>query len=123
MKFAFIRRRSRKELLSLSKNNATSKVLGFFHPNCAAGGGGERVLWSAIAVLGKLHDRGLQLNVVIYTYIPDLKNELSKVDEELYKEKVLKFASSRFSIKISPSLPIKFVFLEKIDDSEFSVIQ
>lgn len=42
-------------------------VVAFFHPFCSAGGGGERVLWKAIQVLGDLHDKGLPLEVVIYT--------------------------------------------------------
>lgn len=42
-------------------------VIAFFHPYCSAGGGGERVLWKAIQVLGDLHGQGLSLEVVIYT--------------------------------------------------------
>ena len=43
------------------------KVVAFFHPYCSAGGGGERVLWKAVQVLGDLNEQGLPLNVVIYT--------------------------------------------------------
>jgi alpha-1,2-mannosyltransferase len=42
-------------------------VVAFFHPHCSAGGGGERVLWKAIQVLGELHEQGFPLIVVIYT--------------------------------------------------------
>lgn len=28
-----------------SKSGKTKKVIGFFHPNCDAGAGGEKVLW------------------------------------------------------------------------------
>lgn len=42
-------------------------VIAFFHPYCSAGGGGERVLWKAVQVLGELQQHGLALEVVIYT--------------------------------------------------------
>lgn len=42
-------------------------VVAFFHPHCSAGGGGERVLWKAIQVLGELNEQGFPLVVVIYT--------------------------------------------------------
>lgn len=42
-------------------------VIAFFHPFCSAGGGGERVLWKAVQVLGHLYDQGMALEVVIYT--------------------------------------------------------
>ncbi len=32
-------------------------VIGFFHPYCSAGGGGERVLWKFIQALGELKER------------------------------------------------------------------
>jgi hypothetical protein len=44
-----------------------NKVLAFFHPHCAAGGGGERVLWKIIEVLGRLQEQGFALEVIIYT--------------------------------------------------------
>ena len=40
-------------------------VVGFFHPYCAAGGGGERVLWAAVAALSAR--QGPDINIVIYT--------------------------------------------------------
>lgn len=44
------------------------KVIAFFHPYCSGGGGGERVLWKMIEVLGDLLDRGTALHqVVVYT--------------------------------------------------------
>ena len=43
-------------------------TIAFFHPHCSAGGGGERVLWKMVQVLGDLVDRGMLLGqVVIYT--------------------------------------------------------
>ena len=48
----------------------TIKEIAFFHPFCASGGGGERVLWKAVEALGELNDRGLLLKVIIYTIDP-----------------------------------------------------
>ena len=31
----------------------SNKVIGFFHPYCNAGGGGERVLWCAVRAIQK----------------------------------------------------------------------
>lgn len=56
--------------LKFRKCTKDAKVIGFFHPFCSSGGGGERVLWKAIQVLGDLHDKGLALEVVIYTIDP-----------------------------------------------------
>mmetsp|Transcript_23917 Transcript_23917/g.60488 ORF Transcript_23917/g.60488 Transcript_23917/m.60488 type:complete len:497 (-) Transcript_23917:1264-2754(-) len=41
-------------------------TLGFFHPYCNAGGGGERVLWAMLRAIEKLEDRQ-NIDVVIYT--------------------------------------------------------
>jgi alpha-1,2-mannosyltransferase len=79
-------------------------VVGFFHPFCSAGGGGERVLWKAIQVLGDLHDKGLPLEVVVYT-IDSTK--------ESYKEDLLQHVQTRFSITPSKSLPLTFVHLQE----------
>jgi alpha-1,2-mannosyltransferase len=35
----------------LKMRSNKSKILGFFHPNCDAGAGGEKVLWSAVAAV------------------------------------------------------------------------
>jgi len=32
-------------------DNDCSRIIGFFHPNCDAGAGGEKVLWSAVAAI------------------------------------------------------------------------
>jgi alpha-1,2-mannosyltransferase len=49
------------------RKTADTNVIAFFHPHCSAGGGGERVLWKAVQVLGELHEQGFPLSVVIYT--------------------------------------------------------
>lgn len=50
----WIRYRGRKLLPQLRKpmtDGTKPKLVGFFHPYCNAGGGGERVLWVAIRAL------------------------------------------------------------------------
>lgn len=54
---------------STTSSKATRRSsIAFFHPHCSAGGGGERVLWKMVQVLGNLMERGLPLDqVIIYT--------------------------------------------------------
>ena len=47
---------------------SASATIGFFHPYCHAGGGGERVLWVAVAGLQQwARARRIALEVVVYT--------------------------------------------------------
>eukprot|EP00051_Salpingoeca_urceolata_P001715 m.43472 g.43472 ORF g.43472 m.43472 type:complete len:355 (-) comp11637_c0_seq1:110-1174(-) len=53
--------------LQLAKLRATQPdltVVGFFHPYCNAGGGGERVLWAAINALQERHPH---VHCIVYT--------------------------------------------------------
>ena len=105
-------------------------VIGFFHPHCSSGGGGERVLWKAIQALGELKEGKLMdrrtnkskkksvststdddtlsncknLVVVIYT-----------VDEPsaTYEKDLLTHVRERFSITIPKSLSLHFVHLHE----------
>lgn len=45
-------------------NQPNSKIIAFFHPFCNAGGGGERVLWSAIKGLQRQYPEHC---IVIYS--------------------------------------------------------
>ena len=70
VRFLNIRKASRREQIRGDHDKRSNKnplLIGFFHPNCSAGGGGERVLWSVVSVLGKLCDRGMEIGVIIYT--------------------------------------------------------
>lgn len=51
--FFWIRHRASVQLPHLRKvvNGQKPLVIGFFHPYCNAGGGGERVLWIAVQAL------------------------------------------------------------------------
>jgi alpha-1,2-mannosyltransferase len=100
-------------------------VVAFFHPHCSAGGGGERVLWKAVQVLGDLHDQGLPLKVVIYT-IGEPKASykegmclccaqyvtVSCLLTFLTCIELLRHVQERFSIAPSSSLSLTFVHLQ-----------
>ena len=76
-----------------SKGKPKSKTVAFLHPFCAGGGGGEVVLWDAIAYM--MQQRGEKLKfdkIVIYSANDDQNKKLSKV---------LKKVEKRFDIKIS----------------------
>ncbi|KAJ4443320.1 hypothetical protein ANN_04988 [Periplaneta americana] len=83
----------RKKREILSKDGIFS--VGFFHPYCNAGGGGERVLWCAIKAM---QIRYANLKVVVYT------GDLDSSPEE-----ILKRAEQRFNIKLVQ--PVQFVYL------------
>jgi len=80
-------------------------VVGFFHPNCSAGGGGERVLWKAIQALGELREVGFLISVVIYTFD-------SPHDD--YSKELMDHVNVRFSILLPPNLPLRFVHLNHL---------
>lgn len=61
----WFRRTTRSKWAHLWQRNNTSGpeplVVGFFHPYCNDGGGGERVLWTAIRALQKRYTYGVML--------------------------------------------------------------
>ncbi|KAI0299360.1 mannosyltransferase [Multifurca ochricompacta] len=73
------------------------KFIGFFHPYCNAGGGGERVLWTAVAFMQRT-----QPNVINVVYSGDV---------EATKEQIIEKVKSRFDIALAPD-SLHFVFLE-----------
>lgn len=79
-------------------------MVGFFHPFCAGGGGGERVLWRAVRTLSHLpKDLETPLHVLIYTG-----------DIKLKPEEILSGVARQFQISIDPTssaVPISFVYL------------
>ncbi|XP_052796296.1 GDP-Man:Man(3)GlcNAc(2)-PP-Dol alpha-1,2-mannosyltransferase-like isoform X2 [Mya arenaria] len=82
---------------SLKRDRGWEKktVVGFFHPYCNAGGGGERVLWVAI--------RSLQLSH------PDVQCIVYTGDCDATSQEILAKADQRFNITLPKS--IDFVFL------------
>ncbi|KHN99215.1 alpha-1,2-mannosyltransferase alg11 [Metarhizium album ARSEF 1941] len=80
----------------LSKN--WDGVIGFFHPFCNAGGGGERVLWAAIRAT---QDRWPKAKCVVYTG-----------DHNVTKDAILHRVESRFNIRLHPPT-VQFLYLSK----------
>ena len=116
-------------------------VIGFFHPHCSAGGGGERVLWKSIQALAELKEgkllqssnnqpRRTKTNKDIapssLNNIPEDDNRfvncknlsvvIYTVDEPTgtYDTDVMDKVRERFSIVIPSSLKIHFVHLHEI---------
>ena len=73
-------------------NNNNGKSIAFLHPYCAGGGGGEVVLWDAIAYMMEKRDRLKFKEIVIYSANTKKGGTLSSV---------LKKVEQRFEIKIS----------------------
>ena len=71
-------------------------VIGFFHPFCAAGGGGERVLWAAILATQK---RWPNATCVVYSG-----------DHEMDRAKMLERVKTRFNIALHPPTVV-FLYL------------
>ncbi|TFY57112.1 hypothetical protein EVJ58_g7226 [Rhodofomes roseus] len=81
------------------------KFVGFFHPYCNAGGGGERVLWTAIAMLQRDE--------------PEVISIVYSGDTDATKEQILSKVKARFDIDLSPQT-LHFVFLNSrhlVEDS------
>ncbi|KAK7019909.1 hypothetical protein R3P38DRAFT_1228980 [Favolaschia claudopus] len=85
----------------------STQTFAFFHPYCNAGGGGERVLWTAIAYIQRTRPEVL---CVVYTG-----------DVSATKSSILAKVESRFSITLSPAT-LHFVFLTRrvlVEDSTY----
>ncbi|KAF9177860.1 asparagine-linked glycosylation protein [Haplosporangium sp. Z 11] len=81
-----------------NQKDAPYLIAGFFHPYCNAGGGGERVLWTAIRDIQKKYPHVIS---VVYTG-----------DTDVNKEQILDRVRNRFNIELDPSL-VGFEFLKK----------
>lgn len=89
--------RSRK-VYNISSN---TKLLAFYHPFCASGGGGERVLWKMLHTMNELNQKKrMNVSVVIYAA------ESNKTGEDILKD-----ACNRFGIEVGKSMPIQFIFI------------
>ncbi|KAK1754611.1 GDP-Man:Man(3)GlcNAc(2)-PP-Dol alpha-1,2-mannosyltransferase [Echria macrotheca] len=71
-------------------------IVGFFHPFCNAGGGGERVLWAAVRATQK---RWPKAKCVVYTG-----------DHDVNKEAILARVETRFNIHLHPPT-VNFLYL------------
>ncbi|KAJ8099381.1 hypothetical protein POJ06DRAFT_256819 [Lipomyces tetrasporus] len=68
------------------KNESRPVIVGFFHPYCNAGGGGERVLWGAVHATLKEHKRVV---CAIYTG-----------DTDVHKAEIIEKVKTRFEIDL-----------------------
>ena len=98
----YVRQRSKNALPHLrtadgNGRNIRPVVVGFFHPYCNAGGGGERVLWTGIRALQKRYGF---VRCVVYTGDPYVSGD-----------EILRKAKQRFNITLPQ--PVEFVFLKK----------
>ncbi|KAF7729975.1 asparagine-linked glycosylation protein [Apophysomyces ossiformis] len=85
----------------------TPTFLGFFHPYCNAGGGGERVLWTAI--------RDVQRE------FPEVISVVYTGDTDCSKEHILLKVKTRFCIDLDPR-KLAFVYLKKrylVEDARY----
>ncbi|GAA5883282.1 hypothetical protein JCM3774_001749 [Rhodotorula dairenensis] len=89
------RRSHRNNLLARSGYPDTAHIVAFFHPYCNAGGGGERVLWTALACLQR--ECAPEKDTLFVVYTGDVG--LGKASAE----QVLAKAEARFGIKIDSS--------------------
>ncbi|CAG9979209.1 unnamed protein product [Clonostachys byssicola] len=78
--------------------NEWDGIVGFFHPFCNAGGGGERVLWAAIRATQNHYPKA---KCVVYTG-----------DHEVNKEQILSRVKSRFNINLHAPT-VQFLYLSK----------
>ncbi|GEM10256.1 mannosyltransferase [Rhodotorula toruloides] len=97
-------------LAKLGYTSPHIRIVSFFHPYCNAGGGGERVLWTALACMQRMI-KGEAVVFVVYT--GDVGHGKASKDEIL--------AKSRFDITLSPST-LHFIPLENrwlVEDSTY----
>ncbi|KAG9291419.1 hypothetical protein G9A89_021837 [Geosiphon pyriformis] len=87
--------------------NRPPLLLGFFHPYCNAGGGGERVLWTAILSIQKQYKHVV---CVVYTG-----------DTDVTKSDILNKVKARFNISLKPdTLAIVHLYNRRwVEDSRY----
>lgn len=90
-----------RRLLVPPRYDAARCTVAFFHPNANAGGGGERVLWMAIAALTDVHDRH-RLKVVIYSG-----------DADVSAAAAVLAARDRFGVNIPEDLDIELIYVAR----------
>ena len=103
-------------------------IVGFFHPRCSSGGGGERVLWKALQAIGEL--KGGKLHTCNTTTTPTTHEPIIYSNDKLtncknacvviytideptidYAQITIQNVQKQFDITISSTLRIHFVHL------------
>ena len=80
-----------------NRNNGKKLTVGFFHPYCNAGGGGERVLWQLIDVINHI---STHIKCIVYTG-----------DTEVTSDQLLYNAENQFNLRYSKSNKPSFIYL------------
>ncbi|GAA5853864.1 hypothetical protein JCM9279_005749 [Rhodotorula babjevae] len=99
--------------LSTDQANAT-RIVGVFHPYCNAGGGGERVLWTALACMQR-ELAATPTAFVVYT------GDVGTHDGAVTKADILAKVQARFGVALSPD-SLAFVPLTRrwlVEDSTY----
>ena len=99
---AYLKRKSDQLARTFPVNSSKSNrkyagliTIGFFHPYCNAGGGGERVLWCAVKALQTRYDF---VKIVVYTG-----------DREAKPEEIIFRAKERFNIEIEGHVHFEYL--------------
>lgn len=51
----------------LNRGKKQAKIVGFFHPNCDHGAGGEKVLWTAIKAMQTQSEPDINTQILLYS--------------------------------------------------------
>ncbi|KAK3100095.1 hypothetical protein FSP39_014700 [Pinctada imbricata] len=99
--FCWIQTVSRRHLphLRVTNKGERTPVVGFFHPYCNAGGGGERVLWVAVRSIQRKY--------------PDVRCVIYTGDTDSSGENILLKARQRFNIVLPHPGNVEFIFLKR----------
>ena len=93
-----LKSRSQLKKWGLNKQRIKQVVVGFFHPYCNAGGGGERVLWQSINALQKRYSF---IRCIIYTGF----------EKDVIAEDILNKVYEQFGISLCER--VEFVYLHR----------
>ena len=86
------------ETVTSDQKEQWSGIIGFFHPFCNAGGGGERVLWAAISASQKKYPNAI---FAVYTG-----------DNEIERSSIIETVKKRFDITLQAH-SLHFIYLQK----------
>jgi len=95
-----------------SKRKGKRKTIGFFHPYCDAGGGGERVLWVLIDALLKNPELNEHIHIVLYSGEPKSAEDIfNNVEVKYWLNNVIPISHALISYHSFGSSQVCCVFL------------